>query len=577
MPKVKTRKMSIQAKLLLFVSLVIILVCTLMGVNSYSRFNQNMVALGVEEADMAATIAMTVLDGDSIEQMKEGSEDTEEYETTLSKLRQIQEICGIAYLYTLYTDGENVYYGVDSDDGEDRALPGDTFKDGTYAELKDVFGGKEYVQDYIDHTEVDGDLITVYKPITNSDGEVVAILGCDYDAASVSAALNTAVVRTVQIAIVCLILGFAIVFLIVNKITKSLKQVNDKVYELVHNEGDLTQKLEITSGDETELIANNINELLAYIRGIMLEIASGSDRLTSASKNMVTSLQAADSNIVDVSATMEEMSAGMEESAASLNQISQSIEEAFHSVEEIAGSAKDGSNYSGEMEQRAEKAKGDAIAAEKQALDKTALISEALRTKIEQSKAVEQISELTANIISITDQTNLLALNASIEAARAGEAGKGFAVVADEIGKLANDSGRAAEEIRRVSADVIASVNDLAKEAEEMITFTETTASEGYRGLVAMSDIYSQDASQMNEIMVQFSETSHILSDTVDGIRESVGAISIAVEESAKGITEVTEASVELSNSVGSIQEEASGNNDVADELSNEVNKFKLN
>ena len=642
MTKVKTRGLSIQTKLMLSVSLVILLICALMGLNSYSRFKENMVAMGVEEADMAATVTLATLDGDEIASIKEGSENTDTYNSILEQLRLMQKQCNIEFLYTLYTDGTNVYYGVDSDDGEDRALCGDIFKDGTYEELADVFAGQEYVQDYIDHTQVDGDLITVYKPITNSKGQVVAVLGCDYNAAAVSAALSTAVSRTLEISFACLIVGVLVVFFIVRGITKSMKLVNDKIYELVHNEGDLTQQLEVKSGDEMELIADNINDLLAYIRTIMLGIAEGSNRLTASSKNMVESLQSADSNIIDVSATMEEMSAGMEESAASLNQISQSIEEVFLSVENIAVNAHEGSDYSGEMEKRAgsakndalivqqqtkEKtdiisealrtkieqskaveqiseltaniinitdqtnllalnasieaarageAKNDALIVQQQTKEKTDIISEALRTKIEQSKAVEQISELTANIINITDQTNLLALNASIEAARAGEAGRGFAVVADEIGKLATHSGQAAEEIRRVSAEVINSVNELAKEAEEMIAFTETTATEGLKGLLAMSDTYSRDASSMNDMMVQFSATSQMLSETMESIKESVAAVNIAVEESARGITEVTQASVELSNSVGDIQEEANGNNDVAGELSGEVSKFKL-
>ncbi len=576
MKKVKTRGLNIQTKLMLSVSLVILLICALMGVNSYSRFKENMVAMGVEEADMAATVTLATLDGDEIASIKEGSEGSDTYNDVLEQLRHMQKQCNIEFLYTLYTDGSNVYYGVDSDDGDTQAQPGDTFKDGTYEELADVFAGQEYVQDYIDHTETDGDLITVYKPVTDSMGQVVAILGCDYNAGAVSSALATAVTRTLEISFGCLIAGIVVVFFIVRGITRSMKLVNDKIYELVHNEGDLTQQLEVKSGDEMELIADNINELLDYIRTIMLGIASGSDRLTSSSKNMVESLQSADSNIIDVSAAMEEMSAGMEESAASLNQISQSIEDVFHSVENIAVNAHEGSDYSGQMEKRAISAKNDALLAEQQTKEKTDSISQALRDKIEQSKAVEQISELTANIINITDQTNLLALNASIEAARAGEAGRGFAVVADEIGKLATNSGQAAEEIRRVSAEVINSVNELAKEAEEMIAFTETTATEGFKGLLNMSEIYSKDASSMNDMMVQFSATSQMLSETMENIRESVAAVNIAVEESAQGITEVTQASVELSNSVGSIQEEANGNNDVAGELSNEVGKFKL-
>ena len=128
-----------------------------------------------------------------------------------------------------------------------------------------MFGGKEYIQDYIDHTE-DGDLITVYKPIEDNAGKVVAILGCDYDASSIAAELQKAVVRTLQIGCICLILAILILTIIVSRITKGLMQVNAKIYDLVHNEGDLTQKLDVRSGDELELIAGNVNELLAYIR-----------------------------------------------------------------------------------------------------------------------------------------------------------------------------------------------------------------------------------------------------------------------------------------------------------------------
>ena len=242
----------------------------------------------------------------------------------------------------------------------------------------------------------------------------------------------------------------------------------------------------------------------------------------------------------------------------------------------MANRAKDGRDYSSKMADRALSAKAKAQDEEADAHRRTAEISEVLRDRIEKSKAVEQISSLTATIIEITDETNLLALNASIEAARAGEAGKGFAVVADEIGKLAGDSAQVAEQIRGVSASVINTVNELALEAEKMIEFAENTAVDGYTGLVGMSEDYNQDASSMNDIMVEFANTSKILHDTMEEIKESIGAVNVAVEESAKGSANISVTSSELTNSVGDIQSEASGNSNVAQELSEQVGKFKL-
>ena len=570
--KIRTRRLTIRAKILIPSVIIVVLVCGLMGYNSYTRFEESMVRMGVEEADMAATIVADSLDANLVSEVTVGSEGTQVYQNLQGDLRKKQKACGIAFLYTLYTDGKKVYYGVDSD--EDAAKVGDEFAD-SYAELEPVFGGKEYIQDYIDHTE-DGDLITVYKPIEDNAGKVVAILGCDYDASSIAAELQKAVAQTLQIGGICLILAILILTIIISRITKGLMQVNAKIYDLVHNEGDLTQKLDVRSGDELELIAGNVNELLAYIRKIMIGISSGSMRLMSTSRKMVDHLSSADESITDVSATMQEMSAAMEETTSSLNQITEAIDEIYSSVERIAGNADAGKVSSQEMESRASGANDAAAEGQKKANIETEKMAASLNEKIVRSRSVEQIEVLTSNIIEITEQTNLLALNASIEAARAGEAGRGFAVVADEIGKLAGNSADAAAKIRQVSAEVIQAVDELAEGAGQMIEFVRNATEEGFGGLVATSENYATDANAMRAMMEQFAQTAEELRSTMDGIRESISAVNIAVEESAKGIAGVSESSVQLTGNVNDIQSEASDNNGIAEDLATEVGRFKL-
>lgn len=570
--KIRTRRLTIRAKILIPSVIIVVLVCGLMGYNSYTRFEESMVRMGVEEADMAATIVADSLDANLVSEVTVGSEGTQVYQNLQGDLRKKQKTCGIAFLYTLYTDGKKVYYGVDSD--EDAAKVGDEFAD-SYAELEPVFGGKEYIQDYIDHTE-DGNLITVYKPIEDNAGKVVAVLGCDYDASSIAAELQEAVAQTLQIGGICLILAILMLTIVVSRITKGLMQVNAKIYDLVHNEGDLTQKLDVRSGDELELIAGNVNELLAYIRKIMIGISSGSMRLMSTSRKMVDHLNSADESITDVSATMQEMSAAMEETTSSLNQITEAIDEIYSSVERIAGNADAGKVSSQEMESRASGANDAAAEGQKKANLETEKMAASLNEKIAKSRSVEQIEVLTSNIIEITEQTNLLALNASIEAARAGEAGRGFAVVADEIGKLAGNSADAAAKIRQVSAEVIQAVDELAEGSQQMIEFVRNSTEEGFGGLVATSENYATDANAMRAMMEQFAQTAEELRSTMDGIRESISAVNIAVEESAKGIAGVSESSVQLTGNVNDIQSEASDNNGIAEDLATEVGRFKL-
>ena len=317
--------------------------------------------------------------------------------------------------------------------------------------------------------------------------------------------------------------------------------------------------------------------MLEYIRSIMIHIADNSNQLNFSSKTVASRINETQSNITDVSATMEEMSAGMEETSASLAEINDEIVEISSEVENINSRAENGKASSDQIMVKAEMVYQNAIKEQVQAKRLAEEMSLNVNDKIKKSKAVETISALTANIISITNQTNLLSLNASIEAARAGEAGRGFAVVAEEIGKLAANSAEAAAQIQEVSKDVISAVNELAAEAEKMIIFMDETAMAGYEKLLETSKDYQSDVGDMNQMMNEFAASSEALKMNVESIRDSVNAVNIAIEESTRGITNVSEATVNITSTVDNIGVEVNTNLNIANGLDTEVNRFKLN
>lgn len=571
--KAKVRKLGIAAKILLPASLVLIITCGIIGLQSYMSSKKGMVNLGRKTSETVARAASTSVDRNTLKMIVDGKAGSTLQQTFHQSLIGLQSKYDVTYIYALYKDGDKTVYAGDSAE-EDPASPGDEYKDDKKL-VAQAFSGKIATTPEITRSE-DGDLITTYFPVADTGGKVYAVIACDYDASGITQELRINEIRIVGVTLVMLFISLLVMNLIVRSISRNLKKVNDKVYDLVHNEGDLTQTLDIKTGDETELMADNINELLAYMRGIMRNISGSSTNLKSASGKIASSLNDAQQDATDVSATMEEMAAAMEETSANLHEIGDAVENIYEAIGQVATKSNDGKKFSSDIRGRAEVAGQEAEAQQADARRRVEEMSQNVQSRIEASKAVEQINLLTENIIEITDQTNLLALNASIEAARAGEQGRGFAVVANEIGNLAQNSAQAAAEIQKVSKEVIDAVEQLAAEAQNMLHFMDETAMTGFQRLVDISTEFQSTAENMNDMMKDISGITDELQNDINSIKESTSAVNVAVEESAQGVTNAAGRSAHMVDSMREIGDEANSSNDISLNLSDEVGKFKL-
>lgn len=206
--------------------------------------------------------------------------------------------------------------------------------------------------------------------------------------------------------------------------------------------------------------------------------------------------------------------------------------------------------------------------------EKVGNILDVLNKAIEDSKSVDQVNNLTNDILNISSQTNLLALNASIEAARAGEAGKGFAVVADEIRQLADSSRETANKIQSINSVVVAAVNNLSDNANNLVSYLQQTILPEFQTFVDGGVKYKENASYIENAMDEFVEKTDVLKKNMDEIAHSINTITTVVDDGAAGVNNAAISTQGLVEDIVNISNKMIENKGIAQNLKNSTNIF---
>lgn len=371
--------------------------------------------------------------------------------------------------------------------------------------------------------------------------------------------------------IVIVLLSIVINKSIVRPAKRAKNDLDDIILGIESGQGNLTLRV----FDEIGQLANGVNHFIETLQNLMVKIQSVSKDMKKSSYLVQNEAESSNMSASNVSATSEELAASMEEVSASLSDLAQGCN---NLLEKMAGMNEDAKNSAmklHEVKLTAENSYKEAIASKEKTVETFDGIQKDVAEAVEASKSVNEIAKLTENILNIAAQTNLLALNASIEAARAGEAGRGFAVVADEIRQLADSSRETANNIQEISGKVIEAVNNLSGNATEMIRFVDEKVALDYDKFVKIIGNYDADSDQASNTFNEFAVKSKDSLGTMNDMNEGINNISIAIEESAKGVTNVAQEISQLVTAISAITVQADENKNLSEDLSDEVAKFE--
>lgn len=361
---------------------------------------------------------------------------------------------------------------------------------------------------------------------------------------------------------------------VIHPLANTNREMNEIISEIDNRQGDLTRRVTITNNKEVASVGGGINAFMAKLQEIFRMISSNSRDLEGVVNEVRESVQTSNGSVSDLSALTEELSATMQDISDNASRINENTESVAGEVKSIAEKTIEINQYTKEMKEHAEAMEHAA----RENMDTTGAkvndIVSVLSQAIEDSNSVNQVDNLTNDILNIASQTNLLALNASIEAARAGDAGKGFAVVASEISQLAAASQEAANNIQSINAIVISAVHNLADNANGLVEYMNEKILPEFQKFVESGGAYHDKATFIESVMADFEAKTDSLQNSMDEIANSVNTISHAIEEGVSGVVSAADSTQVLVSDMDKISKKMDENFAIAEGLKKETSVF---